>query len=130
MPTSNVIKFPNKKVHIIIAGGRDFNEYETLRLAFTDFLADFVNTEVAVISGMARGADLLGVQIAEAYSLPILHMPAEWDKYGKSAGYHRNADMANLATHLLAAWDGKSRGTMHMINIATEKKLITKVINY
>ena len=46
---------------------------------------------------------------------------ADWDKFGKSAGYKRNEQMGNHADALIAIWDGKSKGTMHMISIA--KKL-------
>ena len=52
-------------------------------------------------------------------------MPAEWDKYGKSAGYRRNQDMANVAEALIAIRVGgeASKGTTHMINIAKAKNL-------
>ena len=41
----------------------------------------------------------------------------DWDKYGKSAGYIRNTEMAEAGDILVAFWDGKSKGTEHMINI-------------
>ena len=47
--------------------------------------------------------------------------PAEWDKYGKSAGYHRNKDIVNYVDIIMVFWDGKSKGTQHTINLATEQ---------
>ena len=50
-------------------------------------------------------------------------MEADWETYGKSAGYRRNVDMAESADALVALWDGVSNGTKHMINIARQKGL-------
>jgi hypothetical protein len=41
--------------------------------------------------------------------------PADWNKFGKSAGHVRNQAMADYADILLAFWDGKSTGTKSMI---------------
>lgn len=60
---------------------------------------------------------------ARRNNVPVEKYPANWDKYGKSAGYIRNEEMAKVADSLLAIWDGKSRGTKHMIDIATKKGL-------
>ena len=118
------------KVRIIIAGGRDFNDYLQLRDTFTNFMAPYKNSEVTVISGMAKGADTLGIQIAKQYGLPVIEMPANWDHYGKSAGHIRNAEMAKIGTHLLAAWDGKSKGTKGMIDISKKLKLEIRIMLY
>ena len=57
-------------------------------------------------------------------------MPADWNKYGKRAGYLRNADMAKEAHALIAFWDGKSKGTNHMIQLAKQNYLTIKVVLY
>ncbi len=61
--------------------------------------------------------------------MPIERYPADWDKHGKPAGYIRNAEMADKAEALLALWDGQSRGTLHMINLAKKKGLLVYVWN-
>ena len=118
------------KMQLIIAGGREFKDYITLRSEFIKFVADHKRSDVTVISGMARGADTLGLHLAEEYSLPVITMPANWDLHGKPAGHIRNAEMAKIATHLLVAWDGKSPGTKGMITLAKKHNLVTKIINY
>lgn len=55
-------------------------------------------------------------------------MPADWNKYGKSAGYKRNEQMAIYADACLAFWDGKSKGTKHMIGLAKRHNLRLKVV--
>lgn len=80
-----------------------------------------------IISGGARGADKLGEQWAREFSKELRIMPADWDNFGKRAGYVRNEEMAKVATHLVAFWDGASKGTAHMLNLADKYNLKTYV---
>lgn len=52
------------------------------------------------------------------------------DLYGKSAGYKRNSEMAEIADALIAFWDCSSKGTKDMIDIAKNKNLLVRVIKY
>ncbi len=70
-----------------------------------------------VVSGTAKGGDKAGELYASRYDIEIKEMPADWKNLGRCAGYRRNEAMAKEATHLLAIWDGKSKGTKHMIDI-------------
>lgn len=106
-------------MRVIIAGGRDFNDYAFLLV----FLAQTGLKPTEVVCGMAYGADSLGKRWAEEHHIPVAEYPANWEKYGKSAGYKRNVQMAENADCLVAFWDGKSRGTSSMIDIAQAKKL-------
>ena len=110
----------------IIAGGRDFSSEPLL----TDSLA-LCSWEVSeVVSGRAAGADKMGEQWAQFNNIPISFFPAKWDQYGKSAGYKRNAQMAEYAQALIAFWDGKSKGTKMMIDLAIRQSLVVQVIRY
>jgi len=106
---------------IIIAGSRNFNNYELLKEKCDYYLKNKQADEVIIVSGTARGADQLGERYARERGLQIESYPANWTKYGKRAGYLRNQEMANVADGLIAFWDGKSRGTKHMIDIMNEK---------
>ena len=51
---------------VIIAGGRDFNDYEYLSTKLNELFKDqnvFNNKAIKVISGMAKGTDTLGIKI-------------------------------------------------------------------
>jgi cyanophycinase-like exopeptidase len=115
---------------LIVAGGRDFADYELLKTKLDIALRNRVEEGVTIVSGTARGADKLGEQYAKERGYTIDSHPADWDKYGKSAGYIRNKEMAQNADGLMAFWDGKSRGTQHMINLAKEHGLKVLVVNY
>ena len=108
-------------VRVIIAGSRDFNDYDTLEVACDDLLHK-IDVE-CVLGGCARGADKLGETYAANRGYPVEPWPADWDTHGKSAGYKRNADMAANADMLIAFWDGHSKGTKHMIDLANKEGL-------
>jgi len=103
----------------IIAGSRDGVTIHDVRAA----VEACGWTPTVVISGTARGADQIGETLAAISGWPVQRFPADWDKYGKRAGYLRNEEMARNADALVAIWDGKSNGTKHMINIATRAGL-------
>ena len=60
----------------------------------------------------------------------VVYFPADWDLEGKSAGFKRNVKMAEYADALVAFWDGESKGTKHMIEIAKEKGLDIRIKRY
>ena len=108
----------------IIAGSRDHNlTYER----FYELMAQGEWNITMVLSGTARGIDRMGERWAAERNIPIERYPADWDRYGKSAGYRRNVEMACRAEALVAFWDGKSRGTENMIEIARKWELWERV---
>ena len=120
-----------KTLRVIIAGGRDFANYELLKEKADYYLSKqkAEGAEIIIVSGTARGADKLGERYAEERGYKIDRYPANWDLYGKSAGYKRNEVMAENADALIACWNG-SRGTKHMIDIANAKGLKVRIVNY
>lgn len=113
---------------VIVAGSRGFNDYKKLKQSLDKILSRTKNP--IIVSGTAKGADQLGERYAEEKGLECLRYPADWNKYGKAAGYKRNKIMALKADALVAFWDGKSRGTKHMIELARNFRLKIKVIRY
>ena len=116
---------------VIIAGGRHFNDYELLKERCDYYLQGVLHTHnVIIISGHATGADSLGERYAKEKGLECDTHPADWNRYGKSAGYRRNAEMAASSDALIAFWNGESLGTKHMINLAEKHHLQVEIISY
>ena len=115
---------------VIIAGGRDFNNYELLKSKCDYYLSNLDEADVVIVSGAARGADKLGEQYAKERGYKIDSHPADWDKYGKSAGYRRNKEMVDIASAAICFWDGKSKGTKHTIDLCKEKGIPYKIVKY
>jgi hypothetical protein len=113
---------------VIIAGGRNFSDYDLLSSNLHRLLSKKI--EVEIVSGMARGADSLALQYAKENSIPVKKFPANWDKDGNSAGYKRNVQMAEYADACVCFWNGKSKGTADMIRVARLYKLHVRVIKY
>lgn len=103
----------------IIAGSRNCTDMNELVCA----ISSCAWAPTVVISGTARGADRLGEEWAQEHNVPCERFPADWNTHGKSAGYKRNEQMANNADALIALWDGSSKGTKHMIDIARRNGL-------
>ncbi len=111
---------------VIIAGSRNFKDYDLLK-EIVDIYKDRITM---IISGCAQGADILGERYAVENKIPVWKFPADWNKYGKSAGYKRNELMAEKGDMLFAFWNGKSKGTKHMIDIIKRFKKEFKVVYY
>ena len=111
---------------VIIAGSRNFVNYEMLRDTMDKLLAN-IEEDIVVVCGMARGADLLGKMYADEKGYIVDKFPADWVRYGKAAGYIRNEQMAKNADALVAFWDGSSRGTKHMIDLAKKYGLKIRI---
>lgn len=113
---------------LIIAGSRGITDYAVVLKAMQ--LSGFRPS--VIVSGAARGVDLLGERYAKEHDILIDRYPVtknDWEILGKKAGYLRNKRMAESANALVAIWDGESKGTLHMINIMKAKNLPIFVYN-
>jgi hypothetical protein len=127
------------KHKIIIAGKRNFDDYNLLKNKVDVYLSKLNKNEIEIITGGATGADALGKRYAKEYGLRWQEFPAEWDKYPpeqrKKAGPIRNKKMAHYARatqdsvgYLIAFWDGKSSGTKSMIELAKKSELKIRIV--
>ena len=114
---------------VIIAGSRDFEDYQLLKSKADKYLSN-VKDDVTVVCGLARGADTLGEKYARERKYEVAYYPADWTNLGKAAGYVRNEQMAKNADALIAFWDGKSVGTAHMITLAHKYKLPVRIVRF
>jgi len=121
-----------KTFRCVIAGSRTFNDYSTLAKKMDASLARQIKegNAVTIISGTARGADLIGERYARDRGFQVERFPADWNRLGKAAGYRRNEEMAGVANAVVVFWDGNSPGTQHMITIAKDHRLPLKVVTF
>ncbi len=110
-------------MRVLVCGGRDYNDAakveDTLNLIHE-------STPISVvIQGEAKGADRLGKLWARGKCIETLGCPANWDMYGKSAGYIRNSYMLSMNPDLVVAFKG-GKGTANMV--ALSKKAGVRVI--
>lgn len=97
---------------LAIIGSRDFNNFDLLE-------SNVVKTTPSlIISGGAKGADSLAEQYADKYQVEMLVFKPDWKQFGRGAGIVRNRQIVDAADHIMAFWDGKSKGTKSSIDYA------------
>lgn len=106
-------------MRILVCGGREFNDYNLL----SETLNPYIHDGLVIIHGAARGADTLAGSWAKDNGFETEEYPADWDKYGKRAGYIRNVQMLNEGKpDLVIAFPG-GKGTEMMIDLANAAKV-------
>lgn len=114
---------------VIVAGSRSVCDEQFNFSKLDKLLSNKMGKEdIQIVSGAARGVDQTGEKYAASRGLDCIRFPADWEKYGKRAGYLRNEQMAENADALVAFWDGQSRGTKHMIEIAKTRGLPVRIV--
>lgn len=116
------------KYRVICAGSRDYEDSEYIYKVLDYYLQNLPKHDTEIFDGKARGPDTIGGLYAKEKGYGTRDFPANWDEFGKGAGYIRNEEMAKHATHLIAFWDGVSRGTKDMIDRALKHRLRVVII--
>ena len=83
-------------MNVAIVGSRDYPHPEHIWSYVATLPADTV-----VVSGGARGVDSWAAAAATHHGLQVRVYPADWNRYGKSAGYRRNASIISGADRAL-----------------------------
>lgn len=112
------VKDEDNTFYLLVAGSRGFNNYALLKEKLDYFLKNQTDKNIHIVSGGARGADTLAERYAKERGYEMHVFPANWDRFGKSAGYRRNEQMHKFIAQFpkrgcVCFWDGKSKGTKH-----------------
>jgi hypothetical protein len=93
-----------------------------------ELITRYGSDDLVILSGLARGVDTWAKQAADTLGVEVEEYPADWDRYGKGAGYRRNEEMIGDADMVFAYWDGESLGTNHAISLAEERMVLEGVV--
>jgi hypothetical protein len=111
-----------EKMRVIVCGGRDFQDKDFCFRKLDEIISPLKNIEI--VSGNAKGADAFGEEYALKKGLKLSVFKADWKKYGRAAGPIRNREMYHYALEdhpmIIAFWDGVSKGTKNMIDVASK----------
>lgn len=115
----------------LICGGRDFHDIDRMRKALVHLFFKRKCNELTFISGGASGADSLVEKLAVELGVNMEVFPADWNKYGRSAGIMRNKEMIEQVPDIVIAfWNGVSKGTANTLQLAKDAKITTIVYYY
>lgn len=110
---------------LIIAGSRTITDrclgFYLINYCILDYWKMPLTKVKEIVSGAAKGVDKIGEEFAKEFNIKCTRFPANWERYGKRAGYIRNDQMVRYANALLAIWDGKSKGTQSTIHLAKKR---------
>jgi len=104
-------------VRILVTGSRDWDDAVLIAAVLSDYPA-----YATVVHGACpTGADHIADYVAQLFHLQIERHPAEWNTYGKAAGFRRNAEMVNLGADVCLAFiKNNSKGATHTVNLAEQ----------
>lgn len=113
-------------MRVIVCGTRDWHHRQVIQDRLARLPAE---DDTIVVHGAARGADRIAEQEAQKLGLLVEAHPADWDRWGKRAGFVRNDYMASLGADLcIAFWDGRSAGTKMMIDLAHQYGIPVEIV--
>lgn len=125
-------------MRVLICGSRTFDDEAVIRDAidrlYVKHVAELGST-LTIIAGEARGADSIAKKIALEYtesdfSVDYRGFAAEWNKYGRRAGFIRNTQMlVEGKPHLVLAFKDKEKsvGTDMMVDLARKAEVPTYI---
>lgn len=102
-----------ERLKVAIVGSRAIKNYAIVKRVMESLPETFKFK--MLICGKADGVDMLGDKWAKEQRLAIRYYTPDYDQFGQSAPLERNKVMAQQADVVVAIWNGKSRGTKHMI---------------
>lgn len=111
-------------IAILVCGGRDYADRDFLFQYLDELRAEKPIRQL--IHGAARGADRLAAQWAKSRGVPTRAFPADWNRYGKSAGYRRNEQMLRDGKPDLVIGFPGGKGTAMMLDIARKAGVTTR----
>jgi hypothetical protein len=119
------------EMNLAIVGSRDFTDYDWFTQQVEQILNEW-DTETesikCIISGGARGVDSLAKRYATEHDIKLIEFPADWQKFGKSAGPKRNTQIVEACDHLIAFPSKEGRGTQDSIAKAEKAGVVTHVV--
>ena len=120
--------------YCLVVGSRTFADYSLMERALDHLLKNKVSEGITIVSGGARGADSLAELYAKKRGYDLKVFPADWNTFGKRAGYIRNEVMHEYISKfkergVVAFWDYKSKGTAHNFPLAKKYKTPLRIVD-
>jgi hypothetical protein len=111
-------------VRILVTGSPDWDDEAGVRNALTELSAGHPGPHTLVHGACPTGTDALADRIAADLGFTVERHPARWRRYGRSAGYRRNAAMVVLGAEVCLAFirDG-SPGASMTARLAEEARI-------
>ena len=108
---------------ILVCGGREWSGDPSV------LFGRVIRQGDTIVRGDARGADKTVGDYAEANGYIVEKHPADWNRYGKRAGYVRNQEMLDTGVDMVLALPG-GKGTEMMKTLARRAGVLVIEYNF
>lgn len=81
-------------------------------------MEEYAHQADEIVSGGAKGVDACAAAYAREHGIKLTEILPEYERYGRAAPIVRNREIVDYADEVVAFWDGKSKGTLSVINYA------------
>jgi len=114
-------------VRLLITGSRTWDDYNYILKTLTDFETNSPDKNIVLVSGECPdGADRLCEIAAKALGWEIELYPADWNQYGKRAGFLRNEQMVNTQPDVCIGFvRNRSKGGSMTVRLADKAGILT-----
>jgi hypothetical protein len=121
-------------MRLLVCGSRTFSKQWVVD-AELDNISAFYGGDVFIIHGAAKGADTCADTWAKANGKPFQDFAADWNQFGKRAGFLRNTQMLEEGRPdaVVAFVDkplAESKGTKMMVDIARTGGVPCRVVEH
>lgn len=113
---------------IAVIGSRNFSDYPFFAEKLEQIISNLEGEIEFVSGGCKDSADELIQRYCEENSFKLTEFLPDWELHKKAAGVIRNKLIINDATHVIAFWDGTSRGTANSLKLAEKRNLPIKIV--
>lgn len=93
-----------------LIGSRTRTSNEDFDLMFDAFKTTYKDGDWICSGGCPQGGDNFAELIARKMGIPILIFHADWERYGKGAGFKRNGNIAQKSSVLISLGNRNGKG--------------------
>lgn len=113
----------DKGLTVLVTGSRDWVSEDVIH-SWLDLIDRESRIDLLIHGDCPTGADHMADEWCRSRGVDADRHPADWEKYGKRAGFLRNDQMVKLGPDVVLAFQrNQSRGTQMTIDLATKANI-------
>ena len=98
------------------------------REVIVENIGEYIGDCDEIVSGGARGVDSCAAEYARKNSIKLTEFLPKYRLYGRAAPIVRNREIVDYADRIVVFWNGRSRGTLSVIEYAKKSQKECKII--
>lgn len=81
-----------------------------------------------IVSGGAKGVDACAAEYARKHGIKLTEFLPSYERYGRAAPIVRNKEIVDYTDKIIVFWDGKSKGSLSVIQYAKKVGKMCEII--